>query len=593
MGKKRGGRDGEGGAPKRQANESDEAYAKRKRASELRNELVEARRDADADAGVRVFTELVDTLKPSLPPPDLAAIVLSMLCDPDITSKGELASPEKLKEATSRVYDVATSAPTPDAFKPNEAVFSTALRVFANVGDVGLVRKVLADMDRAGIARRHRTLSPVLKVMAQQVETLPDALAAYEEMSRAVNTPQAALEEGDIAVALSAGVRFGGANAAAAQLAARAANDLATVIDTIPQPSTTETAVAFLTSPAGGSFTATPHVAVNLDTGVCSACNQTLQSVEPTPEQLATILKETQALAPTQFESTKRQQWLAFEAWVADQIASKKFDSVVDGANVAYYRSSSGVIDASTGGARAMYFQTDAIFDELRRRGRRPVVFLHQRHFHQRGVSPELQQKWRREGGMYIVPSGHNDDVFWLYFTLQLGPGAILVSNDQMRDHRFEMLQSTKAFLKWRERHQCNFDLYETGRGSQNAHLAAHVYPPKLVSVQTQAPNAATGRTSWHFPARATPTPEEARAAEERKRLQSMNIAEAKDLLAQRKITHEQYRVSRLPVLGCDVPPTYYESYEWVCCAPTSSSASSSSSSSSAAGDGKATTTSS
>lgn len=46
---------------------------------------------------------------------------------------------------------------------------------------------------------------------------------------------------------------------------------------------------------------------------------------------------------------------------------------------------------------------------------------------------------------------GNNDDWYWLYAAVKFG--AFVVSNDQMRDHNFQML-APRHFFKWRERHQ-------------------------------------------------------------------------------------------------------------------------------------------
>ena len=40
---------------------------------------------------------------------------------------------------------------------------------------------------------------------------------------------------------------------------------------------------------------------------------------------------------------------------------------------------------------------------------------------------------------------------YWLYAAVKLG--CLLVTNDEMRDHIFELLGSS-FFLKWKERHQ-------------------------------------------------------------------------------------------------------------------------------------------
>ena len=84
---------------------------------------------------------------------------------------------------------------------------------------------------------------------------------------------------------------------------------------------------------------------------------------------------------------------------------------------------------------------------------------MHERHF-----SPSLMprrfrpliQSWERAGILCKSPAGMNDDWFWMQAALVSGPGTLLVTNDEMRDHHFQML-SPRSFLRWKERHQVHF----------------------------------------------------------------------------------------------------------------------------------------
>jgi proteinaceous RNase P len=59
---------------------------------------------------------------------------------------------------------------------------------------------------------------------------------------------------------------------------------------------------------------------------------------------------------------------------------------------------------------------------------------------------------------LYVTPRGSNDDWYWLYGVVQRGKAGMLVSNDQMRDHIFELMRP-RFFLKWRAHHQYKFDI--------------------------------------------------------------------------------------------------------------------------------------
>lgn len=45
---------------------------------------------------------------------------------------------------------------------------------------------------------------------------------------------------------------------------------------------------------------------------------------------------------------------------------------------------------------------------------------------------------------------------FWLHAALTSGKGTLVVTNDEMRDHHFQML-SPRSFLRWKDRHQVHF----------------------------------------------------------------------------------------------------------------------------------------
>jgi proteinaceous RNase P len=45
---------------------------------------------------------------------------------------------------------------------------------------------------------------------------------------------------------------------------------------------------------------------------------------------------------------------------------------------------------------------------------------------------------WNKEGILYQSPAGCNDDWFWLYAAVAMK--CKVVTNDEMRDHHFQML---------------------------------------------------------------------------------------------------------------------------------------------------------
>jgi hypothetical protein len=55
---------------------------------------------------------------------------------------------------------------------------------------------------------------------------------------------------------------------------------------------------------------------------------------------------------------------------------------------------------------------------------------------------------------LFTTPGGSNDDWYWLYAAVLAGASGRLVTNDELRDHVFQMLPAPRLFYKWKERHQ-------------------------------------------------------------------------------------------------------------------------------------------
>lgn len=141
--------------------------------------------------------------------------------------------------------------------------------------------------------------------------------------------------------------------------------------------------------------------------------------------------------------------------------------------------------------------QLEAVVMELYNRNKKwPLVVLHNKRLRAFQGSPsnqKLLEEWLAQGTLYATPSGSNDDWwglthlflflvvschcfsnltehdlsygvsqwnfhyteyvfrYWLYAAVKFK--CLLVTNDEMRDHIFELLGSS-FFLQWKERHQ-------------------------------------------------------------------------------------------------------------------------------------------
>ncbi|KAL7559887.1 hypothetical protein ACA910_005384 [Epithemia clementina (nom. ined.)] len=191
----------------------------------------------------------------------------------------------------------------------------------------------------------------------------------------------------------------------------------------------------------------------------------------------------------------RRQQWEQFQKFLEQRNTDERaLDFIVDGANIGYYQTN------FQGAPKHLdYHQLDWMIRHLRRQPRRQqrggqqgtsgpnlyaekqdvggtlsgsqhkdnnnndrhglanvLVFLHVRHLKQ--APPEyrsMMQRWKNSGVLYSTPWGMNDDSFWIQAALYF-PGALLVTNDEMRDHFFQML-APRSFVRWKERHQIHF----------------------------------------------------------------------------------------------------------------------------------------
>lgn len=146
----------------------------------------------------------------------------------------------------------------------------------------------------------------------------------------------------------------------------------------------------------------------------------------------------------------RRMEWDRFTKFL-DSIGH--VDVVIDGANV-------GCFSTNFNGApkHIDYHQIDWIVQHFAKRGKKVLLVLHERHFAKHQMPDNfrwLEHKWMKNKNLYKTPRGMNDDWFWLHVAYV--HQSLVVSNDEMRDHHFQML-APRTFLRWKERHHAHFD---------------------------------------------------------------------------------------------------------------------------------------
>lgn len=208
--------------------------------------------------------------------------------------------------------------------------------------------------------------------------------------------------------------------------------------------------------------------------GKCQRCGEKLVCIDIDPSETENFAKSLTELA---CKREVRDDFLRFQGWLRRH---GPFDAVIDAANIGLYNS------------KAFSFsQVNSVVNGIQRvtkSKKLPLIILHRSRVHCGPAIVPHNQKliegWRSAGALYSTPPGSNDDWYWLYAAVSCR--SLLVTNDEMRDHLFQLL-GTSFFPRWKEKHQVR--LTYSGRGP-----TFHLPPP--YSIVTQESEA--GR--WHVP---------------------------------------------------------------------------------------------
>ena len=117
--------------------------------------------------------------------------------------------------------------------------------------------------------------------------------------------------------------------------------------------------------------------------------------------------------------------------------ASTHFDVIVDGANVGYFQQ-----NFPGAPEHIDYMQLHSLISQLIFHNYSPLLILHNRHTqpHMCREFAHIVNLWKEWNILFVTPSGWNDDWFWLYSAVRLG--VHVITNDEMRDHHFQMLSA-------------------------------------------------------------------------------------------------------------------------------------------------------
>lgn len=180
-----------------------------------------------------------------------------------------------------------------------------------------------------------------------------------------------------------------------------------------------------------------------------------LRAISLSPEERADLLS---GIAKLACEREAISEFKNFMNWLDGKKDGLKV--IVDGANVGMYNQNF----ANSG---MNFNQVEKVLEQLRQRAKEcdtpPMAFLHQRRVEngpaRKPRNQEMLQKWDAAGELFTTAHGSNDDWYWLYAAVHAGDDAFLVTNDECRDHVFQMLPAPKLFYRWKERHQVRFSI--------------------------------------------------------------------------------------------------------------------------------------
>ncbi|XVF49172.1 hypothetical protein PTKIN_Ptkin03bG0247100 [Pterospermum kingtungense] len=177
------------------------------------------------------------------------------------------------------------------------------------------------------------------------------------------------------------------------------------------------------------------------DDALCKCCGEKLALIDLDPVETEKFAESVASIAikrEKNFSFQKFQKWLDYYG---------PFEAVVDAANVGLFSQ-----------RRFKPSKVNAVVNGIRQKlpsKKWPLIVLHNKRITERKmdepVNKALIEKWKNADALYATPTGSNDDWYWLYAVIKFK--CLIVTNDEMRDHTFQLL-GNDFFPKWKERHQ-------------------------------------------------------------------------------------------------------------------------------------------
>ncbi|KAJ4804745.1 proteinaceous RNase P 1 [Rhynchospora pubera] len=208
--------------------------------------------------------------------------------------------------------------------------------------------------------------------------------------------------------------------------------------------------------------------------GVCKNCREKLVCIDIDPSETEGFAR---SLMDLPYFKKNRYEFSRFKEWLKK---NGPFDAVIDAANVGLCNQ-----------REFNFYQINSVIKrimEVSPSKKMPLVILHARRvYDETAAAPknrQLIESWKRANCLYYTPKGSNDDWYWLYAAVC--NKCLLVTNDEMRDHLFQLL-GTSFFPRWKEKHQVRMTFSHRGP-------TLHMPPPYSIVIQESESG------SWHIP---------------------------------------------------------------------------------------------
>ncbi|XP_066307995.1 proteinaceous RNase P 2-like [Miscanthus floridulus] len=362
--------------------------------------------------------------------------------------------------AADEAFELVATMKDKYGLSPRLRSYGPVLAAFRRDGEAAKAYAVEAHMTASGVSPEEPELAALLDVSSRA----GDADKVYEYMHKLRQTVDCVGEE-------TAGVVEAWFRSDKAAMAGESEWNAAQVKDAIVANGGGCHCLGWLGT---GSWTV-QRVRVGADDH-CGGCRYRLACIDIDMEATQRFADSVAGLA---LERETKTNFSRFQEWLE---ANKEYQAIVDGANIALYQQ-----NFAEGGFSLT--QLDAVITELRDRyhGKWPLIILHNKRISklmENASNRHLIETWRTNGALYTSPSGSNDDWYWLYAAIKLN--CLLVTNDEMRDHIFELLGSS-FFPKWK---QCHRVKYTFNKGK-----AVLVMPS---SYSSEIQESLVG--SWHIP---------------------------------------------------------------------------------------------